>query len=124
MAATLQAFNTLNGEKVGTHALNPGSHIVEHGAELIYIRLAGGIHNGGSAFGKHGGHNDVGRSGNRGLVEQHVAAFERRSSNLIASTAVNHFGTQLLHTQKVSVESAASYLVSSRLGNQRFAEAR
>ena len=71
-----QVFNAFDLEQVASDALDLGAHAVQHFAELLDIGLAGGIVNGGGAFGHYGGHYDIGCAGNGGLVQQHVCTFQ------------------------------------------------
>ena len=70
----MQRGDASDGEQVAADACDVGSHAVEHVAELLDVGFAGGIIDGGSPLGEYGSHNNVGRTSDRSLVEQHVGA--------------------------------------------------
>ena len=92
----MQTVNTLDGEQVRGDTADAGTHAVQHLTELLQIRLAGCIVDGGSTFCKHGCHHNVGCTGYRCLVEQHVGALQLLGRNLI------HIAT--FHTVKGGTE--------------------
>ena len=121
----MQAFHSNDGNQVGGNAADVGPHGVEQVAELLYIRFAGGVVDGGCSLSHHGSHDDVGSSRYRGLVEQHVAATQvlRLDMVNVALFFIYELCPQVLETQKVGVESAASNLVAPGFGNGCPAEA-
>ena len=74
MPGAVQGGDTLDGEQVRADAGDAGSHPREHEAELLDVGLAGRVVDGGGASGEHCCHDDVGRAGHGGLVQEHVAA--------------------------------------------------
>ena len=119
----VQATHTVDGQQVGTYALDVGAHVVEHGAKLDQIWLASGVENRCGALGHHGGHDDVGRAGDGGLVKEHVAAFQSALLHPDFVSVEIEEGTEFLQTDDVGVESASPDFVAARLGHVGFAEA-
>ena len=76
MFGTVQLVHSFDSQEVGGDTFYLGSHPVQHSAKLLHVGLAGGIVDGGLAFGKNGCHDNVGGSRYRCLVEQHVAAMQ------------------------------------------------
>ena len=75
MRSAAKYLYTFDVEEVGAHSSNLCAHAVEHVAELLQIRFAGSIVNGGLAFGHHCGHDDVGCTRYGCLIEEHVGSF-------------------------------------------------
>ena len=122
--AAVQLLHAADGEQVAPHAADAGAHAVEHLAELVDVRFAGGVHDGGGAVGQHGGHHDVGGAGDGGFVEEHVAAFEALGVDEVGAAFVFDGGAEALHADEVGVEAPAAYLVAAGLGHHGVAEAR
>ena len=80
---------------------------------------------GGGALGQDGGHHDVGRSGDGGLVQEHVGAAEFLGTQLEGGIVliVGKFRAEPLESLEMGVEPPAADLVPSRLGGQGIAEA-
>ncbi len=76
MLSPVEFLYSCDGQEIGSDAVDLGAHGRKQAAELLHIRLAGGVVDGGDALGQHGGHNDVGGTGDRRLVQQHVAPLE------------------------------------------------
>ena len=72
VAGSVQLLDTIDSQQVTTDAADICSHAVEHVAELLYIRFAGCIIDGCSAFSQCSSHNDIGGTGDGCLVKQHV----------------------------------------------------
>ena len=96
----MQTVNTLDGEQVRCNTADAGTHTVQHLTELLQIGFTSCIVNGGGTFGKNGGHDDVGCTCYRCLVEQHIGTLQLFGRNLI------HIAT--FHT----VEGGAEFLES------------
>ena len=47
----VQFFHAFNRQKVGSYTADPGTHAVQHPAQLLQVRLAGSVVNSGSSFG-------------------------------------------------------------------------
>ena len=105
-----------------------GTHTREHTAELLEIRLAGSIVDGGGAFGADGSHDDVGGACDGGFVEQHVASLEAAVVGLdaieMALGVVGELGAEALESDEVGVETATADLVTTGLGQEGMPEAR
>ena len=119
--SAVEPFHSLDGEEVGRDAGDFRSHAVEHLAQLLDVRFAGRVVDGGGAWCEHARHDDVGRSGDRCLVEQDVHSVHLVCVNLEASglNVVVEPGAHLLHAVEVGVEPASSDFVASWLGNER-----
>ena len=126
MLRAVQPGHALDGQEVRADAADACSHAVEHVAQLLQIGLTGGVVDGGGALGQHGSHDDVGRTGDRGLVEQHVAALQLAGGNLVDIPLVDVLEacSEVFESQEVGVQAAPSYLVAPRLGDHGLAEAR
>ena len=122
----VEAVDAFDGEQVRGDAADAGTHAVEHAAELLHVGLAGSIVDGGCSLRQHSSHHDVGRAGDAGLVEQHVAAPQVVASNLVDATLGHgvEVGTQTLKAQEVSVQAPTPNLVAAGLGNDRLTHAR
>ncbi len=119
MLGSMQFLHAHDGEQVAGDAADLCSHRIEQMAELLDIRFASCIVDGGSSLGQHGSHDDIGSTRNGSLIEQHIAALQLLCLNLIhiALLIMHEVGTQILETQEVGVETATTYLVATRLGN-------
>ena len=89
-------------------------------AELLDVGFAGGIIDCRRSLGHDSGHDDVCRSRDRSLIEEHIGAAELLGFDMEYVFALlvlmNEFGAQGLETQEVGVEPASTYLVASGLG--------
>jgi hypothetical protein len=125
MFSTAEFFYTFYDDQVGPDAADPGTHAVEHEAKLLEIGFAGGVVDGGGAFGEYGGHDDVGGAGHRCFIQEHVAAFECGGVDMeevLAGVEVE-LGAELLEAEEMGIEAPAADLVASRFGEAGFAEA-
>ena len=122
MRTTFQALHTLNGQQIGSDARDFGTHPVQHPAQLLYIRFTGRIVNRGDSFGQHCRHNNIGRTCDRCLIQQHIRTFQLVSSNTKTTfrCIVIKRSTQFLNTQEMGIQTPATNLVTSRLGNHCF----
>ena len=121
----VQRLHAMDAQQVGAHAVDIRTHAVEHLAKLLQVRLAGGVVDGGGAFGQHGGHHDVGRTGHGGFVQQHVSAYQAaflREMERTARGVIVHPGTQLDHAVQVGVHPAPTDFVAAGLGEPGMAE--
>ncbi len=121
----MQCFHAFDGEEVGCDAADFRSHAVEQAAELLQVRFAGSVVDGGSAFGKYGGHHYIGGSGDGCFVEQHIVTAKLVGGDFVDSTflVVAEIRAQGLNADKVSVQATTTDFVSTRFGYQCFAEA-
>ena len=128
MLGAVEFAHTLDGEEIGADALDVGTHTREHTAELLEIRLAGSIVDGGGAFGADGSHDDVGGAGDGSFVEQHIASREVTMGGLdaieVAFGVVGELGAESLEADEVGVETSTTDLVTTGLGQQGMSEAR
>ena len=122
MGGTVQFLYAGDGQEVGAHALYLCAHLVEKAAELLDVRFAGSVVDGGDALGQHGGHHDVGRAGDGSLVQEHIAAFQAllRGAEVIGAHygVVLHRGAEAHHAVEVGVHPAAADLVAAGLGEE------
>ena len=126
VAASMQAFHPADGQQVGPDAGYIGSHRDQHSAQLLHVRFARSVVDRGRAFRQDGGHHDVGRSGNRSLVQEHVSAFQTGSFDGIklGIGVVVELRTQSDESVEMRIHSPAAYLVPARFGNVPPAETR
>ena len=117
MLGTMQFINTHDGEQVAGDAADLSAHRIEQMAELLDIWFASCIINGGSALCQYRCHDDIGGTGNRSLIEQHIAALQLLCLYLINITLiiVNEVGAQILEAQEVGIQTATTYLIATRL---------
>ena len=73
--------HALDGEDVGADARDARPHGDEHAAEVLHVRLGGGVLDDGRALRQDGRHERVLRGGDRGLVQE-----ERRALSLLAES--------------------------------------
>ena len=120
MFGSMQTFHTHDGEEVAGYAADACSHRIEQMAELLDIGFAGCIIDGGSTLGEHGSHDDIGSTRNGSLIEQHIAALQVVCLYLIdiALVIMHKLGSQIFETQEMRVETTATNLVATRLGNR------
>ena len=108
-----------NGKQVAAYATDLRPHGVEQMAELLYVRLASSIVDGGGTFSQYRSHDDVGRTRNGSLIEEHVTALQFAGLYLVHITLVIVYklGTQVLESQEMGIEPASAYLVAAGFGN-------
>ena len=118
MFRAVEFAHALYGEQVRGYARDACAHAVEHAAELLHVRLACGVVDGGEALGEDGGHDYVGGTRDGGLVEEHVASVETPGldgEELVGLIEVEGC-TELLEADEVGVETAAADLVTAGFG--------
>ena len=125
VVGSVKLIDPHDGEEVAGNARDVGTHPVEQMAELLNIRLTGRVVDGRGAFRHDSCHDDVGGTGDRCLVEQHVGAFESIAVNLInVAYLIEHkLRPEVLEAEEVRVEAPAPDLVASGLGYRSLAEA-
>ena len=119
VGCAVKRFHAVNCQQIGADALYFCSHSAQHSAKLLYIGLTSRIVYGRGAFGKNCGHDYVGCSGHRSLVEKHVGAAQFVGSDFVGVLlgVVFKFGSEFVYTDEVGVEASAPYLVASGLGS-------
>ena len=124
MIASSECVHSLDGYKVAGNAAYLCAHACEHLTQLLQIGLAGCIVYCSLSLGKHGSHNDVGRSCHRCLVEQHAASFQTLGSQSVCLSylVLLESRSQLLQSCEVRVETTAANLVATGLCNDGFSE--
>ena len=121
----VEFLHAVDPEEVGAHAVDECTHPVEHLAQLLQIGLAGGVVDGGRALREDRGHDDIGRTGHGGLVQQHVPARQAAVAGQVESPAVGiivHGGSQFDHAVQVRVHPPTADLVAARLRKPGMAE--
>ena len=120
MFGSMQTLHAHDGEEIAGDTADACSHRIEQMAELLDIGFAGCIIDGGSTLGEHGSHDDIGGTRNGSLIEQHIAALQVVCLYLIdiALVIMHKLGSQIFETQEVSVETTATNLVATWLGNR------
>ena len=121
----VQLAYAVDVQEVGGDARNLGAHSVEHRAELLYIRLAGGVVYRCLALCENGSHDDVGSAGHGCLVEKHVCAvqFLRFYIIYVALVVGIERCAEVLEAEEVGVETSTSYLVAARFSHYSLAKA-
>ena len=124
MCSATQRLNPFYCQQIGTDTRNTGSHTVQHGRKLLQIRFTGSIINRCFSFRKHSRHQDIGRTGHRSFIEQHIGSFQLLRLYFVELTVgiITEASPQLLNTDKVSVQTTASDLIASRFRDQCLAK--
>ncbi len=124
MCSTTQHLNPFYCQQIGTYSRDTGPHAVQHRGELLQIRLTGSIINRCLSFRKDRSHQDIGRTGHRGLIEQHISPlqFLRLYFIDLSIRRITKTSSQLLNTDKVSIQTTSPDLIPPRLWDQRLAE--
>ena len=91
---------------------------------MLDVWFAGGIVDGGGAFGEDGCHDDVGCAGDAGFIEQHVFACELWGCDVIdiKLAVVFEDGSEFVYAHEMGVEASSSNLVSSWFCHACFVE--
>ena len=119
VVGAVQLLHAHHRKAVGGDARNVGAHAVEQVTELLNVGFAGRIVDGCGAFGEHSGHDDVGRPGHRGFVEEHVGAAQAFGLDLKEFVLAVHvkLRAELLQSEKMRVESSTADFVAAGLAN-------
>src|SRR5690606_33415004 len=112
-------------EQIGSDPGDFGAHSVKHPAELLNVWLTCCVVDRGGALGQDSGHENIGRSRHGSFLQQHVASLQFRcgKTEKVFQGIVVKAGAQFLQTDKMRVQSSASDLVASRLGDPGLSEA-
>src|SRR5687768_1867276 len=99
--------HTFDCDEVGTDTADLCAHSVKHKAKLLQVRFTCGVVDGRRPLSQNRCHDDVGRTCNRGLVEQHVTSFQVRTvyCEKVLSRIEVEFRPKLLKSKEVSVKS-------------------
>jgi hypothetical protein len=113
---SMQLFHTFDGEQVRCDAADLRTHAVQHLAQLLNVGFAGSVVYLGRPFGQCCSHDDVGCTGHRCFVQEHVFALQMVGIDVVDATllVVCELCTEFADTLEVGVESASAYLVTSR----------
>ena len=99
--------NARDVQGVGSDVLDAGAQGVQHVAQVLHMRLGGGIADDRLALGGHGRHDDVLGGGDAGLVQQDVRAGQAIGTEF-EHAVVGDLRAQLLQRQDVRVQPAAA----------------
>ena len=125
MRTAFQARYTFDGKQVRCNARNLGSHAIQHPAQLLQIRFTGCIVNRGHSFGQYSCHHNIGRTGHRSLIQQHISPFQLLGID--AKTTIHGIifkrSTQFLNTQEVRIQTATPDFITTRFRNHCLSEA-
>ena len=119
--------DSLDGQPIACDALDLSPHRDQQSAELLHVRLAGGIVDRRRPLRQHCCHDDIGGAGHRGLLQEHILPMETllgTEGEELRILVVVKGGPQVDESLEVGIEASASDLISSRLGDRRLAEAR
>ena len=124
VGCAVKRFHAMDCQQIGADAFYLSTHSAQHSAQLLDIGLTSRIVYGRGAFCEDCGHDYVGCSGHRSLVEKHVGAFEFVGPDFVGVLlgVVFKFSSELVYTDEVGVEASAAYLVASGLGEYGVAE--
>ena len=102
---SVQFFYSFDGQQIRCNAADVGAHRVQKSTQLLYIGLASRVVYRCSALGKHGCHDYVGRSCDRGLIDKHVTSLKLLGFNVVnaAFFVTNKLGTQTFKAEKMGV---------------------
>ncbi|MPM90403.1 hypothetical protein SDC9_137524 [bioreactor metagenome] len=105
MAATAQFCNPFHDEPVGAYPFDFCPHPYQHLAQLLHVRLAGGVVDNGFSFCKHGSHQQVSGSGNRCFFQQDILPAEvvGGEGEKLFFLVENQFGAQFHNSVEVRV---------------------
>src|SRR5581483_6701539 len=115
---------------IDLHAVRAGAgdaraHRVEHGGEVLDLRLAGGVDDRRAAFGEGGGEHDVQRAHDAGVIEYDVRAAQRRfGAHVERVAALGDGGAEHAEAGEVHVERPDADGVAAGRRARRHAEAR
>ena len=121
-----ERLDALDGQQVRGDARDACAHAVEHLAQLLQVGLAGGVVDRREALGHHGGHHDVGRTGHRCFVQQHVGSFQLAAfdhEKFVGDVEIE-LRTQLLEPEEVGIQPPPADFVAAGFGYVTHAEAR
>src|SRR5690606_484845 len=124
MFRTRKAFDPFYFQQVGADSGNLGAHPVQHFAQLLQIGFTGRIVYCGGSLGKDRGHDNIGRTGHRGLLKEHKGALKGIGLHPIKVFLfiVSKFCPEFDESFKMGIQSTSSDLVPSGFGNISFAK--
>ena len=118
-----EQLDAANMQAVGADAGNVCAHFNQQMRQILNVRFAGGVENGGFTFGKHGGHQDIFGGGNAGFVEYQIGADQRFALKVIRRGVVN-FDAECAQSVEMGVEAAAADDIAAGRMNERRAVTR
>ena len=114
--AAVQPFLAVDDQRVAADAFDGAAHARQHPAEILHVRLAGGVAQDRSAVGQGGSHDAVLRGRNRRLVEQNVAAHQPAVGDQLEFAVVVHGHAEAAENLKMRVDAPAANVVAARGG--------
>ena len=120
---SVEAVGTADTQDVGTDTGDFGPHRVEHPAEVLHVRLAGGVLDDRFAACGGRGHDRVLRGGYRGFIQEDLAADQTVGAQT-QHTVVLYPRAQPLQRQNMGVESTPADHVAARRREHDLAAAR
>lgn len=126
VVCAVERLYTVDSQQIGADTFDTCSHAVEHAAELPDVGFASGIVDGGGTLRQDGSHDDVRRTRDTRLIEQHVLARKLLCLKSVGcdGVVVGEGGTEVEHALEMGIQTAAAYLVPPRLGIDDLAETR
>ena len=120
---TVEPFHAGDFEAAGAEAFDLGAHRNERGAELLHVRLAGGVDERGRAGGESGGHGEILRDSDRHVVAPVTGAGEAVGEGEDERFAFVNDGAQGAEDFEVGVDLADSERAAFGVGaDGEFAE--
>ena len=118
MLRTVQFADTFDSKKVRPYSADLRAHVVEQFAELLQIGFTSCVVDRGSTFGEHGCHDDIGSTGDRRFIKQHVRAFEMFSLKTISQQllVVLKRSTEVHHALEMGIKTPTTDLIAAGLG--------
>ena len=121
--AAVQLAHALDAEHVRVDAVDAGAERAEEAAEILDVRLAGGVPEHGRPGRQHGGHDGVLGRHHARLVEEDRRPAQAVGAHVVAAVQP-HLGAELGERVDVRVEAPAADHVAARRRHARAAEAR
>ena len=120
MSTAMQTFHSFNSQQIRCNTGNLRPHAVQHTTKLLQIRFTSCVINGRFALRQDRSHHNISRTGNRSFIQQHISTFQMLCANTENTSflIIIKTGSQLLNTDKVSVQTPTANLVTARLWNQ------
>ena len=118
----VQALDAADAQHVRADPLDVGAERAQEPAEILHVRLAGGVRDDGLAAGEHGRHDGVLGAGDGRLVEEDRGAAKPGGLHRVAALD-GHGRAELLERVHVRVEAAAADHVPAGRGHDRAAAA-
>src|SRR4029078_434416 len=106
--AAVQRLHAVDGQRVRGDAVDLRAQGGEDAAEVLAVRLRGGVVDERVAVGENGGHDGVLRGGDGGLVEEHLSPDEGARAHAVLVRGDFDLRAQGLEGEEVRVDAAAA----------------